>query len=90
MADNFVLGDYNAICAECGRKKKASTLKKNWKGYYVCPEHWEPRHPQDFARAAPPETPVPWSQPPQADIFIDDGLPEATPFVPTNWDDPSS
>lgn len=50
--NRFVLGDHNAACFECGRKKKASTLRKHWKGYYVCPDHWEPRHPQDFAGAS--------------------------------------
>ena len=28
----FVLGDYNAVCFECGRKKKASELRKHWRG----------------------------------------------------------
>lgn len=62
--DTFTLGDYNAVCYECGRKKKASTLKKHWRGYYVCEQHWEPRHPQDFVGVQPQQERVPWAQNP--------------------------
>jgi len=48
--DHLVLGDWNAVCYECGRKQKASTMKRHWQGYYLCPDHWEPRQPQDFVR----------------------------------------
>lgn len=80
-ADHLVLGDYNAVCYECGRKKKASTLVKHWQGYFVCPEHNEPRHPQDFVGKTPAQEPVPWSQPP-SDIFIAP-FPEPPPFIPS-------
>lgn len=71
-SDHFVLGDWNAVCYECGRKKKASQLKKHWQGYMVCPEHWEPRHPQDFVSAPKaPEVPT-WTQPMPADQFVAD------------------
>ena len=50
-ADFFRLGDWNARCDRCGRKMKGSELKQTWQGYWVCPEHWEPRQPQDFVRA---------------------------------------
>lgn len=63
QADFYESGDYNAACFECGRKRKASTLKKNWQGYWVCPEHWEPRQPQDFVRGATDQVSVPWAQP---------------------------
>lgn len=62
-ADYLKLGDWNAACYECGRKRKASELKKHWRGYYVCPEHWEPRHPQDFVKPSTPEQPPTWTQP---------------------------
>ena len=62
-ADYLDLGDYNAQCYECGRKFKASTLLRHWQGYYVCPEHWEPRHTQDFVRGVPDAVIPPWVQP---------------------------
>lgn len=64
-ADYLSLGDWNAVCFRCGRKRKASTMKKQWQGFYVCPEHWEPRHPQDFVRGVKENPSVPWSQPAQ-------------------------
>lgn len=80
--NQFILGDYNAACFECGSKRKASQLKKHWKGYYVCPEHWEPRHPQDFVGKPPQESQVPWSQP-ELEVFIAP-FPEPPPFDPNN------
>ena len=57
------LGDWNAVCYQCGFKRKASELIRHWQGYYVCPEHWEPRQPQDYVCGqADIETP-PWTQP---------------------------
>ncbi len=69
-ADYLELGDWNAVCFECGRKRKASQLKKHWQGYFVCPEHWEIRQPQDFVRAVPDVQTPPWTQPMPADLFI--------------------
>jgi hypothetical protein len=83
-ADHLVLGDYNAVCFECGFKFKASELKRHWKGYHVCSNCWEPRHPQDFVRAAPEEGTVPWAQPEPADIFVDSGVPDFEPYDPDN------
>jgi hypothetical protein len=68
-ADFLDLGNWNATCFECGRKRKASDLKKNWQGYFVCLEHWEPRQPQDFVRAVPDVITPPWTQPMPADHF---------------------
>ena len=61
---NFLrLGDWNAVCYQCGNKRKASEMVKNWQGYYLCPEHNEERHPQDFARAVQDIQTPPWAQP---------------------------
>ena len=69
-ADKLVLDDWNAVCFECGRKKKASQLKRHWRGYWVCPEHWEPREAQDFVRSIPDVQTPPWTQPRPADTFV--------------------
>jgi hypothetical protein len=68
-ADYLELGDWNAVCFQCGRKRKASTLQKHWQGYWVCPEHWEPRHPQDFVRSVKDIITPPFQQPPE-DTFV--------------------
>lgn len=49
-ADYFAEGDWNILCAQCGKKLKASRAVKNWQGTWRCPEHNEPRQPQDFVR----------------------------------------
>jgi len=63
QSDYLKLGDWNAQCFRCGAKRKASEMRKQWQGYWVCPEHWEARHPQDFVRGIPDIPSVPWSQP---------------------------
>lgn len=50
-ADFLELGGWNACCQRCGKKRKGGDLRKTWDGLWVCPEHWEPRHPQDFVKA---------------------------------------
>lgn len=69
-ADHLELGDYNAVCYQCGRKFKASELRKHWQGYYVCEKHWEARHPQDFVRGVQDVQTPPWVQPMPADVFV--------------------
>jgi hypothetical protein len=62
-ADFLSLGDWNAVCFRCGKKAKASTLRREWEGFYVCESCWEPRHPQEFVRGVQDVQTVPWSQP---------------------------
>lgn len=68
-ADFFEPGEWNVACYECGRKRKASYMKKHWQGYWVCPEHWEPRHPQDFVRAVKDDITTAYTQV-QNDVFV--------------------
>ena len=35
-----------AICDQCGFQYPLNTLKKEWTGFKVCPECYEPKHPQ--------------------------------------------
>jgi hypothetical protein len=72
-ADYLELGDWNASCFVCGGKRKASTMRRHWQGYWVCPEHWEPRHPQDFVKGVQDVQTVPWSQP-KTDTFVQGAL----------------
>lgn len=66
-ADYWNPGDWNVLCYQCGRKRKAGELLRYWQGYWVCPEHWEPRQPQDFVRAVSDVQTPPWVQPPGLD-----------------------
>lgn len=69
-ADFLRLGDWNAVCYQCGNKRKGSTLIRHWQGYYVCREHWEPRQPQDFVTGIPDNQTVPWAQVVPATVFV--------------------
>jgi hypothetical protein len=62
-ADYWEPGDWNARCSICGAKAKASTLVRNWQGFYRHPRCNEPRQPQDFVRGIKENITVPWSQP---------------------------
>jgi hypothetical protein len=67
-------GDWNAQCALCGRKGKASEMKQlepgvPGGGLYVHSWHEYKRNPQDFARGIPDQMTPPWTQP-QTDVFI--------------------
>ena len=70
IADYLALGDWNAICARCGAKFKASMLRREWQGYYVCSSCHEPRHPQDFVRGIPDVQVTPWAQPALAPTYV--------------------
>ena len=64
------LGDYNGICDSCGRKFKASTMRKRWDGLLVCKEDYEPRHPQLSLKVHGDKQIVPIPRPEAADQFI--------------------
>lgn len=69
-ADYLALGDWNCVCYDCGRKFKASQMRRNWQGFWECPEHWTPRQPQDFVRGVPDNPTPPWTQPMPANVFV--------------------
>jgi hypothetical protein len=69
-ADYLALGDWNAICDMCGKKFKASMLKKRWDGAMVCEMDFETRHPQDFVRGVTDIQTPPWSRSPGPDTFL--------------------
>lgn len=78
-ADYLELGDWNIMCSMCGRKRKVSTVVRNWQGLYRCPEHDEPRHPQDFARGLPDKMGVPFAQPPTKRFVVFEVNPNLPP-----------
>lgn len=62
-SDFLDLGNWNVQCYRCGHKRKAGDMWRQWQGFWVCPEHWEPRQPQDFVRNVPDVQAPPWLQP---------------------------
>ena len=44
-------GDHWVTCDRCSATILASEARTTWDNLVVCPDDWEPRHPQDFVRA---------------------------------------
>ena len=43
----YAAGKYAiALCDQCGQRFKLNLLKKEWTGFKVCTECYEPKHPQ--------------------------------------------
>lgn len=43
----FATGKFSyALCDYCGQRYEYTTLRKNWRGFMVCPEDYEPKEPQ--------------------------------------------
>lgn len=43
----YASGKYSlALCDYCGQRYSYNTLRKNWEGYMVCPDDYEPKEPQ--------------------------------------------
>jgi len=70
---SFSVGKYSyAICDRCGFRYKYLELRMEWTGFKVCPECFEPKHPQldpphhisdpEALRQSRPEVPLPQSE----------------------------
>lgn len=74
----YVPGAWNANCAMCGFAYKSFELRKDWKGLWKCSMCFETRHPQEFVRALPGESPPAWTQAhethPQVTICTPNGM----------------
>ena len=60
---------------------KGSQLQLTWQGYRVCPEHWEPRQPQDFVRAIVEHPTPPFVRNP-ADTYVGICTPNGRTAIP--------
>jgi hypothetical protein len=63
-------GDFATICDSCGKKFKASELRKRWDGIMVCRRDYEQRQPQDFVRGVPDYQAPFFTRPEVSDCFI--------------------
>ena len=61
QADYFEEGQWNFYCQECGKKLKSGEARYRWDNFWVGPECWEIRNPQDYVRGIPDNPSVPWS-----------------------------
>lgn len=43
----FATGKFSyGLCDYCGQRYQYSVLRKNWRGFMVCPDDYEPKEPQ--------------------------------------------
>lgn len=43
----FATGKFSyALCDYCGQRYQYQVLRKNWRGFMVCPDDYEPKEPQ--------------------------------------------
>lgn len=66
----YFSGKHLFICDVCGLEKLSSEKRKRWDNYIVCPDCWEPDHPQKFVRVSPDGQPVSDIRPEPADDFL--------------------
>jgi hypothetical protein len=59
----YIKGDYWQNCDVCGFNYRRSEMKERWDALWVCPEDWEPRHPQEFLEGVPDYQAVPVARP---------------------------
>jgi hypothetical protein len=71
MQNWLKLGDWNVICDSCGRKYKASTMRKRWDGLLVCKEDYEVKHPQLSLKVRGDKQQVPIPRPEATDQFLE-------------------
>jgi hypothetical protein len=86
MKNHLLLGNWNALCDSCGRKFKASDLRKRWDGLMVCDEDWEQRHPQTLLRVQREQIAVPFARPyPAQDTFVPDPMSPVNNETDQTW-----
>ena len=67
----YIVGDNFLVCDECGFKRRASKMRKNWKNQMVCADTcYEPRHPQSMVRNRPERIVVPNPRPMPEDEYL--------------------
>lgn len=74
----YIPGQNWCICDVCGFDFRAGQMRRRWDNLLVCPEDWEPRHPQDFVRGVRDDTRPAVVNPPGPDVFI------TTPVLPSD------
>lgn len=70
--DYFSPNDSNTVCDITGQKVKRSQVLRRWEGFYVIPEAWHPRQPQDFPVIPKPQRVI-------KDVRIEDLTTDAVP-----------
>lgn len=68
--DNYIKGDFNAICDQCSLQFKGSELRKMWNGLYACKDCWEARPLYETPNKPSKPRRLPFSRPEGKDKFM--------------------
>lgn len=66
-------GDHLALCDICSRKFYGSELRKNYRGFMVCKDDYETRHPQESIKVKKERIKVDNPRPQTEDRFLEPG-----------------
>lgn len=77
LSNQYKAGDHLSTCDRCGFTRYGSEMKKEWTGLIVCPECYDPRHPQDLVRPKADNQSVKDPRPAPTVVYL--GLNEVTP-----------
>lgn len=67
---SYTPGQHYFVCDVCGFERLSSEKRKRWDGLIVCPEDWEPDHPQKYIRVQADGQPVSDPRPEPEDDFL--------------------
>lgn len=66
-------GDAKGVCDSCGKTFYLSQLRKNHRGFMVCPADYETRHPQELRKERTDNNTVRNARPGQPMRFLEPG-----------------
>jgi hypothetical protein len=61
------------MCPRCGFDKRLRTFRQEWNGLRVCPECYDPKHPQLSVRGKADDQSLPFASPEPAETYLDPG-----------------
>ncbi len=77
----FRMGDWRAVCDQCGMVCHASQMFLRWDNARTCWHCIEIRNPQDFLKGIADNQSPPWTRPMPPPIFVSGVAPTATQVV---------
>ncbi len=75
----FQAWNSNTICDVTGFRVKTSEVQRRWEGFYVIPQAWNPRQPQDFPVVPQKQHVYKDARKSDSDDIITQAIPSITP-----------
>ena len=82
----WVPGDPWVECDVCGKDIRRSESRRRWDNHIVCPNDWEPQHPQEFLRGKSERVGVKNARPKHDNTILTDDATATTDWtLGANW-----